>query len=601
MTFLAPALLGFLILIPVVILIYLIRAQRRRAPVSSVLLWRNMVRDLEMRTRLRRPPLTVLLLLQLLAILLGALALGRPFWETATPPARQLVLVLDASASMNATDVSPSRLAVAKQRARELIASAPAGSAFAVVRAGPQARVVATTREVAAAQAAVEAVEPSDGASDLRTAWLVAGALAAARPQVPTDVVLLSDGAFPDPLPAIPATIRFVPVGERSENQAIVQLGIRPPLAGGTRTTAFVRLANFAATPVERRVRVVADGIVVDEQIARLRERGTLDLTVEAPAGTRVLAVQLVGSDLLAADDRAQALVPLPGEREVLLVSAAPEVMRRALRAIPQLTVREAAPAQYREPGGAALVVFDGFLPPTLPAVPVLIVNPPVGSWLVPARIGHPAFALGVDPESALVTGVDFTAVEFGRVAQLAVPSWAAPVVTGPDGPLVLEGEREGRRVVIFGFDPSASTLPKLVAFPALVANAVEWLINGPEGASPVGTTVRLPAGLSGELVGPDGRSHPLGPFAAATDRAGLYRLRRPGADPLPLFALNLTNEVESDLTPRTPQFSQLFPPVSLPSPEDRPVGIEFWPWLTGGVLVVLLVEWWFFTRRRAT
>ena len=108
MTFLAPALLGFLILIPVVILIYLIRAQRRRAPVSSVLLWRNMVRDLEMRTRLRRPPLTVLLLLQLLAILLGALALGRPFWETATPPARQLVLVLDASASMNAFSVCSS-------------------------------------------------------------------------------------------------------------------------------------------------------------------------------------------------------------------------------------------------------------------------------------------------------------------------------------------------------------------------------------------------------------------------------------------------------------------------------------------------------------
>ncbi|MFN8535269.1 MAG: VWA domain-containing protein [Dehalococcoidia bacterium] len=603
MSLLAPALLGFLALIPIVIIIYLIRAQRRREPVGSVLLWRNMVRDLEVRTRFRRPPITLLLILQLLALLVGALALAHPFFETTTPPARQLVLVIDASASMNATDVQPNRLAEAKARARQIAVGSD--TAVAVVRAGPTASLLINTRDVRDAQAAIDGLAPSDGAGDLRTAWLLAGSIAASRPEAPAEVVLFTDGAFAGPLPAIPASARLVPIGSGGDNQAIVQVGVRRPTTGGARPDAFVRVANFAAGPVERRVRAFGDGLPIGEQTVRLTGRGTADLLFEPPAGTRLFAVQLVGSDLLAPDDRAEAVIPQPGEREVLLVSTSPEVMRRALRAIPQLTVRDGSPEGYSGPGEAALVVFDGFVPPVLPPSPVLIVNPPVGSWLATARIGRPSFAVGVDPESAVVAGVDLAAVEFGRVAQLVIPPWAAAVVTGPDGPLILEGERDGRRVVVLGFDPGASNLPKMVAFPALVANAVDWLLAGPDGASISGATVRLPGGLSGDLVGPDGRRQPATGLAltADTDRVGLYQTRRLGTDPLTIFAVNLTDERESDILPRPPLVGAPFAPFSLPAlgVDGAPAGIDFWPFLAAGVLLLLLVEWIVFIRRGST
>ncbi|GIW06480.1 MAG: hypothetical protein KatS3mg060_1285 [Dehalococcoidia bacterium] len=605
MSVLAPALLGFLGLIPVIILIYLIRAQRRREPVSSVLLWRNLVQDLEMRTRFRRPPITLLLLLQLLAVVIGTLALARPFWETTAPPARQLVLVVDASASMNATDVQPNRLAEAKARAREAAASAGADTAIAVVRAGPRATLEVATRDSGAAIAAIDAIQPSDGAADMRTAWLLAGSVAAARPEIPATVVLFSDGSFLGPLPSIPASLAIVPIGNGSDNQAIVQVGVRRPPAGSARPDAFVRVANYASEPVERRVRAFGDGLSFDEQTVRLGARATTDLVFEPPVGTRVFAVQLVGGDVLRADDRAEAVLPQSGEREVLLVSTAPEVMRRALRAIPQLTVREVAPDLYRDSGSAALVVFDGYLPPALPPAPLLIVNPPVGSWIASARIGRPGYAIGIDPESAVVAGVDLAAVEFGRVAQLVVPSWAAPVVTGPDGPLILEGERDGRRVVVLGFEPAASNLPKMVAFPALIANAVDWVLAGPDGAAPAGTTIRLPGGVRGDLVGPEGRRVESAALAltADTDIAGLYQLRRLGADPLTLFAINVADERESDVAPRQPAVGQPIRPFSLPAlgVEGEPVGIEFWPYLAGGLLLLLVVEWLVYTRRGST
>jgi hypothetical protein len=605
MTFLAPALLGFLALIPIIILIYLIRAQRRREPVSSVLLWRDMVQDLEMRTRFRRPPLTLLLLLQLVIVVVGALALARPFRETVTPPVRQLILVLDVSASMSATDLQPSRLAEAKARAREALAGIGPETEITVIRAGPRATLEATTREARVAAAAIDALQPADGRGDLRTAWLLAGSVAAARPDRPATTVLFTDGAFAGPLPSIPSAVSVVLVGNGSDNQAIVQLGVRRTLSGAARATAFVRVANFASRPVERTVRAFGDGIPVGEQVARIGGRGTTDLVFDLPIGTRVVAVQLAGSDLLAVDDRAEAVVAQPGEYEALLVSTAPEVMRRALRSIPQLTVRERAPDQYRDPGNAALVVFDGFLPQALPPTAVLIVNPPVGSWLASARVGRPSYALGIDPESPLVAGVDLGAAEFARVAQLTVPSWAAPVVTGLDGPLILEGERDGRRIVVLGFDPAASNLPKMVAFPALIANAVEWMLAGPDGATTAGATVRLPSGLQGDLVGPDGRRQPAAALAltAATERAGLYQVRRFGADPLTVFAVNVADERESDITPRQPAVGEPFPPFSLPAfgREGETTGVDFWPYLAGAVLVLLIVEWLVYTRRRPT
>ncbi|MCS6800791.1 MAG: VWA domain-containing protein [Chloroflexota bacterium] len=603
MTLLAPALLAFLGLIPLIILLYLIRAHRRREPVSSVLLWRNLAQDLEMRTRLRRPPLTVLLLLQLLIVLVGTLALARPFWERTTPPSRLLVLVVDASASMNATDGAPSRLAEAKARARERAASAGPETMIAVIRAGPRASLEVMTRESGAAQAAIEAIPPSDGAADLRTAWLLAGAIAASWPAATASVVLFSDGAFSGPLPAIPASSSVVLVGSSGENQAIVQIGVRRPLGGAARSAVFVRVANFASRPVERTVRAVGDGLLVREQVVRLGARGTVDLIFDPPVGTRVFSVQLLGSDLLAADDRAEVVIAQPGEYEALLVSAAPELMRRALRALPQLTLRERAPDQYSGPGNAAIVVFDGYLPPALPATPVLIVNPPVGSWLAEARFSSPSFAVGVDPASAIVAGVDLGPAEFGRVAQLTVPPWAAPVVRGMDGPLILEGEREGRRVVILGFDPAASNLPKLVAFPALIANAVDWLLSAPAESVEPGTAVRLPSGLQGDLVGPDGRRQPAADLALtdATERAGLYQLRRLGADPLALFAVNVASESESDIAPRQVSVEPPLPSAALPVGRLSEEGIEFWPYLVAGVLFLLLVEWALYLRRRAT
>src|ERR671926_1699852 len=102
MTFLIPLGLLALLSLPLIIILHLLRERRRRVAVPSLLHWLNIPRRPE-GERIRRLPLTLLLLLHLLIAGLLGLALGRPQLPgTPSGTARQTAIVLDTSTSMAA-------------------------------------------------------------------------------------------------------------------------------------------------------------------------------------------------------------------------------------------------------------------------------------------------------------------------------------------------------------------------------------------------------------------------------------------------------------------------------------------------------------------
>src|SRR5215471_1597554 len=121
MSFLTPlALVTFALSLPLVLL-YFLKVRRRERRVSSLLLWESSRRDREASAffqRLQRDPLLVL---QILALLALTLALARPAVTVSGYGAKKVVVVLDASASMKATDVSPTRFVSAQREALGLV------------------------------------------------------------------------------------------------------------------------------------------------------------------------------------------------------------------------------------------------------------------------------------------------------------------------------------------------------------------------------------------------------------------------------------------------------------------------------------------------
>src|SRR6187397_3714722 len=106
------ALLG-LLFVPAVVAMYLLRLRREETPVPSTLLWQRLVADVEANAPWQRLRRSLLLLLQLLLVAILAILAARPFLERPAALARDIVLVVDTSASMGATDVTPNRLEVA--------------------------------------------------------------------------------------------------------------------------------------------------------------------------------------------------------------------------------------------------------------------------------------------------------------------------------------------------------------------------------------------------------------------------------------------------------------------------------------------------------
>ncbi|MCC6129978.1 MAG: VWA domain-containing protein [Acidobacteria bacterium] len=139
-----------------------------------------------------------------LAILCGAglfTALARPRWGATTENAKRqgtdIAIVLDTSASMNATDVTPSRFVLARQAALSLLGKLADDRVALIACEGEAQTLVPLTLDTAAAGLFLEALEPGVGtlpgtsvAAGLRTA----ASLFAGAPPGSRQCVFISDG-----------------------------------------------------------------------------------------------------------------------------------------------------------------------------------------------------------------------------------------------------------------------------------------------------------------------------------------------------------------------------------------------------------------------
>ena len=137
-----PFSLLWLGLIVPVVGFYILKVRLRRVPVSTILFWRQIYDEHQPRSLWQRLRHWLSLVAQIVLILLLIAALADPFFAWETRQLRRIVLIVDNSASMNATDVSPSRLSAAKNEALRVIGGMRFRDELAVIAAGGSPRVV---------------------------------------------------------------------------------------------------------------------------------------------------------------------------------------------------------------------------------------------------------------------------------------------------------------------------------------------------------------------------------------------------------------------------------------------------------------------------
>ncbi len=143
------------------------------------------------------------------ALALGAIALAGPAWERERPPfladKAPLAIAVDLSPTMNAIDITPTRLERAKLKVKALLAQRDGGRTALYAYAGSTHLVLPLTDDTALLQTFVDALQtrimPVPGKDTARAVKTIDAALA--KEPVPGTMLLLTDGVEPAALEAL--------------------------------------------------------------------------------------------------------------------------------------------------------------------------------------------------------------------------------------------------------------------------------------------------------------------------------------------------------------------------------------------------------------
>lgn len=612
MSFLAPLAAWLGLTIPVIVVFYLLKRRRVRLRVPSTVLWQRYLAETQASAPFQRLRWNWLLLLQILLLLFAVFALTRPFFSGQQTPSSLRVLVLDASASMQSTDVAPSRFEVARSEALKWVAGLKPGQLMVVLQAGPRTEVrQSATSDKQALRRALEAATVTDGPTRIGEAFKMAESLI--RDVADAEVHFFSDGAVTGleefenrNLPLV-----YHRVGARGNNVALASLEVRANPENPKQRAVFTSISNLSPLPVDTTVELSFEGQIVDVRPVTLPPGESQPIAfVVSQERDGVFTVRHTATDDLAVDNQASVVSQLPRPVRVLLVTHGNRFLEKALRSGGEVELATAEAVPAGDAGAWDFVVLDGVAPAEWPTANVLAWKVAATNWFEAAGTWKAPAIVDWKTTHPLLRFVNLDNVQIAEAAGIRSPNWGTVVAESPQGPLIVAGERGRQRVVWVGFDVLESTWPLRVSFPMFVANAVDWLNPATARAEqfnvaageplrfelPVGVTavdVRPPGG-DWQALTTDAGAHEA--VYGGTDRQGTYALRWGTNETV--FAVRALDLGESSATPRDEIKVGRYGATAATA--MRSGNLEIWRWFAAVAFAVLLFEWWFYHRRTA-
>ncbi len=606
MTFLTPAAAALAITLPAIIALYFLRIRRPTRVVPALHLWPDQLRDRQANVPWQRLRWGWLLLLQLLVAAFLVVAAVQPALSASISLAPHSIVLLDASASMQARDVQPSRLDDAKRQVGALIDQLGSQDRMTLIAVQSTPRIVASvTGDRGALHRALNGVSATNGPADLSDALLLASGTV--RSGDGAQAYLFSDGivqplrsSFAD---GLPFPVEYHRVGVSGENVALTSLVVRTDAQS---RAAYLHVQNFGQQSRSFSLEWRSDAGLIDVRPLTLAGGQSQDLVLPVPTGATTVTARIDTNDIFALDDSVTAIARTPRAFRVLVVTPGNVFLEQALRLRSDFQIDVIAPAAYRSAANYAMTVFDRFSPPALPDGPFIALDPPPGSPLA----GGAAVGIGrvraSDAGDPLLANVSLQDVHVARSQDLSASAFGRALITSLQTPLVLVRD-EPFRQALFGFDLHDSDLPLRIGFPVLMQNMSEWMLpptvpsRGFAPDEPV-TIVPEAGATTVTVVKPDGSRRSLATGALATfgdtDLTGVYTVEQfaAGAVDRSWFAVNLLSDATSQLTPLD----------RLTLPPTRSTGlaqathrgqIEIWPWIALTALAIVVAEWLAFHR----
>lgn len=606
MNFLNPEALAFAVTLPIVIIFYLLKRRRVAHLVSSTIIWKRFLNETQANSPFQKLRHNWLLIIQLIFLSLAIFALIRPYFSSKIESGRFVVVILDVSASMQATDVSLNRFELAKGEVNKMIDGMYDNDQMVLILSGGNTEVRQSPTSVKAIlKKALDQVKVTDSPTRLLEAIKLSQNLSRNRPKV--EVHLFSDGVSSD-LDAFELqdlNLEYHRLGKGGGNLGITSLEVRSNPEQLGQQSVFATIGNFSTNTMSSEVSLFFDDQMIGNRRLTVRPTNTASLVFSSNQRTNgVFRMKLKNDDFLQVDNIGSVMGLTRRNVEVLLITKGNVFLEKALRSIDDVDLIVKSSLTDSTPN-VDVVVLDSIRPTVWPSGNVMAINTQSTNWFQPSGLLESPPIVDWKSAHPILRFVNFDNVQVAQSLNSELPTWMNPIVETQSVPLIAVGENDANRCVWVGFNPLDSTWPLRVSFPIFIANAIDWLdpkiVTNLSAGEPFSmrmaekgsaVVVTLP---DGEIVETSTMGN--GEFVFAdTFQQGVYHAKY-GTNEIS-FCVNLLDASESAIESRDVLKLGKYGRVEATLQLDADK--ELWRWFAITCLLLLVFEWWFYHRRTA-
>lgn len=525
MNFLSPASLFLFGLAIPIIALYILKLRRRREPVSTLMFWEQLFKERQTTSLFQRLKHLLSLLLQLLFLALLVLAVARPQFAFITKSARQLILIVDHSASMNAVlnfdpdnskDAGPeteSRLDSAKETALQIVRGLRFMDEMSVISCHTRPIIhTPFTRHQKTIREAIESIEPTDIKTDLKPAIDLALAVAQTKPN--PEIIILSDfqkiseetladfqnlqseNTKPDDDDQEQKRnikLHLLQIGEENDNVGITQFRVRKSIVNAFDYETLLSVINTSDEEKKCSVELYFNESLFDVRPytlspGEIKTEIFSNFTFEGGELKAVLDIE----DALKTDNVAYATLPIRESITVLLVTEENPFLRNALAVDEKINLTVATPTEYEaNTQEFEVIIFDRYSPTSLGDGNFMFIYPPNSD--TPPNIGTgdsvATWEIGEEIETPIITEwerthpilqhVQLENVLIGKAYAVTPPPTSKILVRSFEAPVVFVDVTPKRKIVFAAINILESDLPLRIAFPVIMANTITWFVQG--------------------------------------------------------------------------------------------------------------------------
>ena len=464
--------LFLLLTIPPVIMLYILKRKYKEEVISSSLLWKEVYKNTRANTPWEKFKKNIMLLLQIIIILLIILALMKPFLNFGGKSYKNIIMVIDNSASMNTLYDDKSRLEQGKELAKEYLNGIKDGTNTYIISYDNTSNLLLNGDfNKDKARSIIDNIMPSYASGDISEVTSFVKAIGEGIGEE-YEALIFTDKEIS--LQDINGKIIYL--ANSGLNGSIDNISHKfiedkvKVIATVTNNGDSVYEGDFSLYEGDELSKVEAVNLQVGESITLSFELDNIN--------SEYLKGELSRKDILAEDNTYYHVIRENKINKVLLITKENVFLEKAFGAIENTEVYKTNdPSNITSTDDYDLYVFDNLMPESIPTKgSLLFINPSSNELFNVLKGGELGEATAVKGEvSTYLEGTQFTLSNYNIIE---TPYYGKNILTIDNDSIGFKGELNDRKIAALSFDLHNSDFALKKEFPILMYELGEDLIS---------------------------------------------------------------------------------------------------------------------------